>query len=244
LLAAADPRLAIAHGRFGALDACLQGFGVGLLDGMLLDLGVSSPQLDDPARGFSFTNDGPLDMRMDPASGPSAADWLRVATEKEIARVLRQLGEEQAAGRIAQAIGRRRQEKTISTTAELAALIESVVPHRPGAKHPATRSFQAIRMHVNGELGELTAALEQAPAHLARGGRLCVITFHSLEDRLVKRFLRDHSRVDPALARLPVVPDSAQPQLSLPTRAIRPTPEEVAANPRARSATLRVAVRL
>jgi 16S rRNA (cytosine1402-N4)-methyltransferase len=243
-LAAEDARLVIGHGRFSELDAwrkrqCIEAF-----HGILLDLGVSSPQLDDAGRGFSFVNDGPLDMRMDPTRGISAADWLNSAAEKDLTRVLRQLGEEQAAGRIARAIGRRRQEKAISTTGELAALIEAVVPRRPGGKHPATRSFQAIRMHVNEELPELDAGLQQSLDSLAPRGRLCVISFHSLEDRRVKRFLRDHSRVDPALARLPAVPESARPTLSLPTRAIRPSAAEIAANPRARSATLRVAERL
>ena len=243
-LAAEDARLVIGHGRFGELDEWRERWGVVAFDGILLDLGVSSPQLDDAGRGFSFAKDGPLDMRMDPTRGISAADWLNSAAEKEIARVLRQLGEEQAAGRIARAIGRQRQEKAISTTGELAVVIEGVVPRRPGAKHPATRSFQAIRMHINDELGELERALQNAHDSLAPRGRLCVISFHSLEDRRVKRFFRDHSRVDPALARLPVVPEAAQPTLRLPARAIRPTADECAANPRARSATLRVAERL
>lgn len=243
-LADEDPRLVVHQGRFSELDAWRQQLHIDAFDGILLDLGVSSPQLDAADRGFSFGKDGPLDMRMDPASGISAADWLNVAAEKDIARVLRQLGEEPAAGRIARAIGERRQEKAISTTGELAALIEGVVPRRPGARHPATRSFQAIRMHVNDELHELDAGLQQAAGCLAPGGRLCVISFHSLEDRRVKRFMRDHARVDPALARLPVVPDSARPTLRLPTRAIRPSAAEIAANPRARSATLRVAERL
>lgn len=243
-LAAEDARFVIGHGRFGELDEWRQRWGVAAFDGILLDLGVSSPQLDEAGRGFSFAKDGPLDMRMDPTRGISAADWLNSAAEKEIAQVLRQLGEEQAAGRIARAIGRRRQEQAISTTGELAAVIEGVVPRRPGAKHPATRSFQAIRMHVNDELGELDRGLQSAHDCLAPRGRLCVISFHSLEDRRVKRFFRDHSRVDPELARLPVVPDSAQPTLRIPGRAIRPTAEECAANPRARSATLRVAERL
>lgn len=243
-LAEDDARLVIRHGCFSELDAWRRQLGVDAFDGILLDLGVSSPQFDDAGRGFSFANDGPLDMRMDPTRGISAADWLNAAAEKDIARVLRQLGEEPAAGRIARAIGQRRQEKAISTTGELAALIEGVVPRRPGGKHPATRSFQAIRMHVNDELPELDAVLQQAAGNLVPGGRLCVISFHSLEDRRVKRFMRDHSRIDPALARLPIVPDSARPTLSLPSRAIRPSAAEIAANPRARSATLRVAERL
>ena len=243
-LAAADPRLVVAQAAFANFGEFLDEQGVAQLDGLLLDLGVSSPQLDDPERGFSFLREGPLDMRMDPSSGLSAAQWLNAAEEGEIARVLRSLGEEKAAGRIARAIGARRREKAISTTGELAALIEAEVPRRPGAKHPATKSFQAIRMHINGELEQLDAALAQTPSRLSAGGRLCVISFHSLEDRRVKRFMRDHSRVDPALARLPVVPESAQPVFRLPTRAIRASAEEVAANPRARSASLRVAERL
>lgn len=243
-LAAEDARLVMGHGRFSELEVWRERWGIDGFHGILLDLGVSSPQLDDAGRGFSFTNDGPLDMRMDPTRGISAADWLNSVAEKDLGRVLRRLGEEQAAGRIARAIGRYRQETRISTTGELAAVIESVVPRRPGSKHPATRSFQAIRMHVNEELQELDAGLPQALDSLATGGRLCVISFHSLEDRRVKRFLRDHSRIDPALARLPVVPESARPTLRLPSRAIRPSAAEIAANPRARSATLRVGERL
>lgn len=243
-LAAEDARFVIGHGRFGELDKWRRRWGVAGFHGIVLDLGVSSPQLDDADRGFSFAKDGPLDMRMDPTRGISAADWLNSAAEQEIAQVLRQLGEEQAAGRIARAIGRQRQERAISTTGELAAVIEGVVSRRPGAKHPATRSFQAIRMHINDELGELDRALQSAHDSLAPQGRLCVISFHSLEDRRVKRFFRDHSRVDPDLARLPVIPESAQPTLRLPARAMRAAADECAANPRARSATLRVAERL
>jgi 16S rRNA (cytosine1402-N4)-methyltransferase len=244
LLAEQDERFVVAHGCFSELRAWRERWAARAFDGVLLDLGVSSPQLDDQERGFSFASDGPLDMRMDPTQGTSAADWVNTATEKEMSRVLRRLGEEPAAAKIAAAICRQRQGRVISTTGELAAVIETVVPRRPGAKHPATRSFQAIRMHVNQELEELDAGLEQAHDSLAPGGRLCVISFHSLEDRRVKRFLRDRSRVAPELARLPVVPESARPSLALTTRAVRPTAEEVAANPRARSATLRAARRL
>ena len=243
-LAATDARLVIEHGCFSELDAWCGRWGIDEFHGILLDLGVSSPQLDDAGRGFSFMHDGPLDMRMDPSRGASAADWVNAAAEKDLARVLRRLGEEQAAGRIARAICERRKERAISTTGELAALIEAVVPRRPGGKHPATRSFQAIRMHVNDELQELESGLDRAHAHLARGGRLCVISFHSLEDRCVKRFMRDRARVAPELARMPVVPASARPTLRLAARAIRASTEEVAANARARSATLRVAERL
>lgn len=243
-LAASDPRVVAEQAAFSEFGAFLDAHAAGCMDGMLFDLGVSSPQLDDADRGFSFSRPGPLDMRMDPAVGSSAADWLNVAEETEIARVLRRLGEEKSASRIARVIVQRRQEKAINTTGELAALIEAVVPRRAGARHPATRSFQAIRMHVNRELEELEGALREVPGRLCPGGRLCVISFHSLEDRLVKRFMRDHSRVDPALARLPVVPPSAQPVLRLPHGPIRASAAEVAANPRARSASLRVAERL
>ncbi|MGI9330312.1 MAG: 16S rRNA (cytosine(1402)-N(4))-methyltransferase RsmH [Gammaproteobacteria bacterium] len=243
-LAAEDERFVIGHAPFSDFGAYLDAQGVDCLDGLLLDLGVSSPQLDDADRGFSFVREGPLDMRMDPGTGLSAAQWLNAAEEREIAQVLRRLGEEKAAGRIARAIGQRRKETAINTTGELAALIEAEVPRRPGAKHPATRSFQAIRMHINRELDELDAALAQTSDRLCRGGRLCVISFHSLEDRCVKRFMRDHARVDPALSRLPIVPASAQPLFKLPTRALRPTALEIADNARSRSASLRVAERL
>ncbi len=244
-LALADPRFVIGHGEFARMREFLSAHGVvGELDGILLDIGVSSPQLDEPQRGFSFLKNGPLDMRMDPGQGVSAADWLNSAEETEIAGVLRTLGEEKAAKRIARAIVRRRREQTIDTTGELAGIVAQVVPRRPGHRHPATRCFQAIRMHVNRELEQLEQALNQAVDLLAPGGRLCVISFHSLEDRKVKRFLRDRSRVDPALAGLPVVPESARPQLRLPVGAIRAGEQELARNPRARSATLRVGERL
>ncbi len=178
---------------------------------------------------------------MDPGSGESAADWINRATEREIAGVLKRLGEEPQGRRIAAAICRQR---PLNTTAELAELIVATKPDKPSRRHPATRSFQAIRMHINGELDELDALLEQSLEMLSSGGRLCVISFHSLEDRRVKRFLRNHSRVDPALSRLPVVPESARPLMRLPTRAIRPDQHETEANPRSRSASLRVGERL
>jgi 16S rRNA (cytosine1402-N4)-methyltransferase len=179
-------------------------------------------------------------MRMDPASGESAASWINSAPEKAISTVLFRYGEENAARKIARAICERRAEQPIQTTLELAQLIESVVPRRPGHKHPATKSFQAIRIYVNRELEELDSGLAQALDALRIGGHLCVISFHSLEDRIVKRFLRDHSRIDPALAQLPVVPESARPRMRLPVKAIRPGQSELERNPRARSATLRV----
>jgi len=244
VLAQADPRLAIEQESFGQLRRVVEARGLTSgLDGILFDLGVSSPQLDTPARGFSFQHEGPLDMRMDPDAGPSAADWLNSAAEQEIARVLRRLGEEPAAARIARAICERRAQAPLATTTELAALVASVVPRR-SHRHPATRSFQAIRMFINRELEALEAGLAQALELLAAGGRLCVISFHSLEDRIAKRFLRQHSRVDPALAALPVVPESARPRLRLVGGAIHAGETELARNPRSRSAVLRVAERL
>ena len=241
-LAEGDARLYPAHARFSQLAEVLQREFPGRpADGILADLGVSSPQLDDPQRGVSFSQPGPLDMRMDPGSGESAADWINRATEREIAGVLKRLGEEPQGRRIAAAICRQR---PLNTTAELAELIVATKSDKPSRRHPATRSFQAIRMHINGELDELDALLEQSLKMLSSGGRLCVISFHSLEDRRVKRFLRNHSRVDPALSRLPVVPESARPLMRLPTRAIRPDQHETKANPRARSASLRVGERL
>ncbi len=244
-LAARDSRFVMGHGRFSELKAFVTQRGAaGKLDGILLDLGVSSPQLDDAQRGFSFSHDGPLDMRMDPRTGPSAADWLNAADETEIARVLRHLGEERLARRLARAICAQRAVQPITTTRQLVAIIEQVSPRRPGQKHPATKTFQAIRIHINQELQELERVLPDTLDLLASGGRLCVISFHSLEDRLIKRFLRDNARVDPALSQLPVVPSAAQPTLRLPGGAIRPGAAEVDANPRSRSATLRVGEKL
>ncbi len=243
-LQAADSRFAIQQERFGQLRRILEVQGVQRVDGILFDLGVSSPQFDAPARGFSFQHEGPLDMRMDPASSPSAAEWLGRADERELTDVFRRLGEEPAAPRIARAIVRRRAERPILTTTDLAAVVASATGRgRPG-RHPATRVFQAIRLLVNRELEELEAALVQALEVLAAGGRLCVVSFHSLEDRIVKRFMRDASRVDPRLAALPVVPASARPRLRLVGRAIHPGEVEIARNPRSRSAVLRVAEKL
>jgi len=237
-----DPRFRIVHSAYSALGDVLAADGLaGRVDGILLDIGVSSPQLEDPARGFAFRADGPLDMRMDPGSGVPAAEWLNAADEAEIAMVLWRYGEERSSRRIARAIAAERATAPVTTTARLASIIAAQVRGEPG-RHPATRSFQAIRMHINRELPELEAVLRAALAALAVGGRLCVISFHSLEDRIVKRFLRDHSRVDPALRGLPVVPDSARPVLRLlTTRAVRAGAAEVVRNPRSRSAVLRAA---
>ena len=244
-LAAHDARFLIEHRNFGELRSFLKKYDVfGKLNGILLDLGVSSPQLADVRRGFSFQLDGPLDMRMDPSDSPNAGDWLNNASEQEIAGVLWRYGEERAARRIARAIVKRRVAQPLESTIDLAGLIDSIVRRRPGAKHPATQTFQAIRIHINRELDELQQALSEAVDALAAGGRLCVISFHSLEDRMVKRFLRDNSRVDPALSKLPIIPDDAQPRLRIPARAIHASASEIERNPRSRSATLRVGERL
>jgi 16S rRNA (cytosine1402-N4)-methyltransferase len=213
----------------------------GEVDGILLDLGVSSPQLDTPERGFSFQADGPLDMRMDTTAAVTAEAWVNSAAFGEIARVISRFGEDQNARRIAKAICNARDEERIVTTGQLAAIIEKAVPRYGKGKHPATKTFQAIRIHLNDELGQLRLALDDVIAALTQGARLCVISFHSLEDRMVKRFMRDHSRVDPALSRLPVVPESAKPLLQLVNGAIKAGDAELAVNPRARSAVLRVA---
>ena len=237
-----DTRIVVAQGSFGDIEKLAQAQGIlGRVDAVLLDLGVSSPQLDDASRGFSFMRDGPLDMRMDNSSGMSAADWINVVSEAELARVILRFGEERSARRIAKAICELRERQPISGTRQLADLIETVIPRRGKAKHPATKTFQAIRIFINNELGELQKFLDSALNVLAPAGRLCVISFHSLEDRMIKRYMRDLSRVDPRLSQLPIVPESAQPKFRLVTKAIRAGAEEVASNPRARSAILRVA---
>ena len=212
--------------------------------GVLFDLGVSSPQLEDPGRGFSFRADGPLDMRMDPTRGEPVSAWLARAGLDEIRQVIATYGEERFARRVAQAIVARRRTRPLESTAELAAVVAGAVRTREPGKHPATRTFQALRMLVNDELGQLERGLDAAVEVLSPGGRLAVISFHSLEDRAVKRFMQRESQVDPALGRLPVIPAEARPRLKLIGRKQRPSAAELARNPRARSALLRVAERL
>jgi 16S rRNA (cytosine1402-N4)-methyltransferase len=241
----AEPRLTLIRGSFGRLEQLVRAAGVDDgLQGVLLDLGVSSPQLDEAARGFSFMQDGPLDMRMDNESGQSAAGWLARASEREISDVLHSLGEERFARRIARAIVEARRAAPIERTAQLAAIVAGAVPTREPGKHPATRAFQAIRIHVNRELEALEAALPQAVRLLAPGGRLCVVSFHSLEDRIVKRFIRREAQGDPVYAGLPEVPPHARPTLRKAGAAVTAGETELARNPRARSAVLRVAERL
>jgi 16S rRNA (cytosine1402-N4)-methyltransferase len=237
----ADARARFVRARFSELAQHLE---PGRIDGILFDLGVSSPQLDAARRGFSFLRDGQLDMRMDPDSGASAAEFLAHAGEREIAGVIAKLGEERHAKRIARAIIEARASTPIDTTGRLAGIVAAAVPGREPGRHPATRTSQALRIHVNDELGEIERALPQTVAALAPRGRLVVISFHSLEDRIVKRFMRDGTREDPAWAGLPQIPPSARPRLKLVGRATFADEAEVAKNPRARSAVMRVAERL
>jgi 16S rRNA (cytosine1402-N4)-methyltransferase len=234
-----DDRVALYRGSFAEL-ADWEDTAYGL-DGVLFDLGVSSPQLDVAERGFSFRNDGPLDMRMDPNSGESAAAWLARAPEAEIADVLWQFGEERLSRRIARAIVARRAESPITRTTELAELIASVVPRGDGKIHPATRSFQAIRIHVNRELSDLEAGLVAAQQRLRPGGRLVVISFHSLEDRIVKRFIAERAKAPPGNRRMPVAPAPFTPTLLDIGGAQRADEGELDQNVRSRSAVLRVA---
>ena len=240
-LAESDSRVSVRRGSFAQLadwPATAAG-----LDGVLLDLGVSSPQLDVAERGFSFMQDGPLDMRMDPESGQSVAEWLAAAGEREIADVLFGYGEERQSRRIARAIVARRQQQPITRTGELADLIASVIGRGEPGKHPATRSFQALRIFINRELDDLEAGLKAAHDRLKPGGRLAVISFHSLEDRRVKQFMNAHAKPPPADRRLPPSAEF-KPSLRLLGGAQTATDAELKANPRARSAVLRVAERL
>ncbi len=239
---AGDLRFSIVHGSFAELAAVTAERGlVRAVDGLLLDLGVSSPQIDDAARGFSFLNDGPLDMRMDRSQGMSAADWLAVAEESEIATVLRDYGEERFARRIARSIVARRRAAPIRGTRDLAELVDQACPVKERHKHPATRTFQAIRIFINRELEDLELCLRDSLDVLARGARLVVISFHSLEDRIVKRFMRDAARGPRLPKRLPVRHAESQGHLRLIGKPQRASADELECNPRARSAVLRVA---
>jgi 16S rRNA (cytosine1402-N4)-methyltransferase len=240
-----DTRFAIAHGSFAELADLVETRGMtGKVDGVLLDLGVSSPQLDEAERGFSFQNDGPLDMRMDQTRGQSAADWVNNAAEDEIARVIKEFGEERFAKRMARAIVNERQSKPFTRTKHLAEVIKEANPAWEKGKHPATRAFQAIRIHVNNELTDLDAVLEQALKVLAVGGRLVVISFHSLEDRVVKRFIRRQELGDPVPRGLPVRDEQLNKRMRSCGKAIKASDGEVDANVRSRSAIMRVAEKI
>jgi 16S rRNA (cytosine1402-N4)-methyltransferase len=239
----ADRRFSFFRDAFSSLSEILQAAGIGLVDGMLFDLGVSSPQIDDPERGFSFRSDGPLDMRMDPSSGPSAAEWLATAEEQQIREVIRDYGEERFAKQIAAAIVAARGSEPLLRTRQLSDLVGQAVRTREPGQDPATRTFQALRIHLNRELEEVSLMLPQAAARLKPGGRLAVIAFHSLEDRIVKRFMQAAAR--PEMPRdLPLrASEMPQPALKLDGRAVKASQEEISKNPRARSAILRVAER-
>jgi 16S rRNA (cytosine1402-N4)-methyltransferase len=239
-----DPRFTARHAGFEDLAAVAASWlGGHSLAGVLFDLGVSSPQLDVPARGFSFAHDGPLDMRMNTASGPTAAEWLANVSQTELADVLFRYGEEPRARQIAAAIVRTRATEPLTTTRQLANLVAAHAGRQTGRIHPATRTFQAIRIALNDELGALERGLAASLGLLAAGGRLVVISFHSLEDRIVKRFMAREARGDEAYAGLPSIPPHARPRLELVGKLVRPTEAEIAHNPRARSARLRVAER-
>ena len=238
----ADARFDLQHAAFSEIGGVLEALNHERVDGVLLDIGVSSPQLDDAARGFSFRFDAPLDMRMDTSRGETAAEWLGQASQTEIEKVIKNYGEERFAHAIAKAVVAARGECSIATTGQFAALVEKAVRTREPGQHPATRSFQALRIFINQELEELSLALPQCVAQLAPGGRLVVISFHSLEDRIVKRFLREQSQPAALPRRLPVrSAELAQPVLRLVGRPVFPGEAEITANPRCRSAVMRVA---
>jgi 16S rRNA (cytosine1402-N4)-methyltransferase len=240
-----DPRFQALHANFGRLHAVLSAAGVSKVAGLLLDLGVSSPQLDDPDRGFSFRHDGPLDMRMDQGQEQNAAHWLNRASQEEIATVIKDYGEERFAKQIARSIVAARVERPLFTTRELASLVAGAVKTRERGQDPATRTFQAVRIFLNRELEELALVLPQALNVLEPGGRLVVISFHSLEDRSVKRFMRHQAHPDPLPPRLPLkATELPQPTLKIIGKPVYPSDVEIAANPRARSAVLRVAERV
>lgn len=241
-----EPRFEIAHGSFSQLEQFVRERDLfGKVDGVLLDLGVSSPQLDDPTRGFSFQHDGPLDMRMDTTKGESAADWLMRASQEEIADVIFTYGEDKFGRRMAKAIVAARELAPLTTTAQLAKIISDANPAWEKGKHPATRAFQAIRIHVNRELEDLEMCLDQALDVLKVGGRLVIISFHSLEDRIVKRFIRKHVKGDEHLPRgVPVTNDMLKQRLKAVGKMVKASSDEVEANPRSRSAVMRIATKI
>ncbi len=243
--AIADTRFLLVHRAFGEIGAAAAEAGVSGVDGILFDVGVSSPQIDDGERGFSFRHDAPLDMRMDTTQGETAAEWLARAELREITEVIRNYGEERFAFQIAKKVVAARLEQPIVTTGQFAALVREAVRTREPGQDPATRSFQALRIHINQELRQLEVALPQALELLKPGGRLVVISFHSLEDRIVKTFMRQQSTADALPKGLPLRADQLpKPKMCLVGKAIKPSAAEVAANPRARSAVMRVAEKL
>ena len=243
---ALDTRLSITQTSFAKMDEIAQQHHCfGRVQGILLDLGVSSPQIDDASRGFSFQHDGPLEIRMNPDAGESAAQWLARAGAEEIADVLYHYGEERFSRRMARAVVEHRKQQPITTTKQLASIIAAANPKWEKGKNPATRAFQGIRIHINQELKDLEVGLQAALETLAPGGRLVVISFHSLEDRIVKRFMREHAKGDSHIPRgLPVTQDQLKRRLTLLSKARKPSPHEVDINPRSRSAVMRVAEKI
>lgn len=240
-----DSRFHITQSSFADLDQVAQEMGIeGQLDGILFDLGVSSPQLDTPERGFSFQSDGPLDMRMNPEQGQSAADWVNSASQEKLQEVIKTYGEERFAKRIAAAIVEARAEAPIETTKQLSDIVSNALPFKEKHKHPATRTFQAIRIFINDELEDLKRGLTAAMKALKVGGRLLVITFHSIEDRIVKTFMKSHSQPPEMPRRLPIQHQTFEPALRIIAKKVRATDEELAYNLRARSAILRVAEKM
>lgn len=240
-----DPRFVMVHAGFGELRDALERLGVARISGVLFDLGVSSPQLDEAGRGFSFRSDGPLDMRMDTSRGVTAAQWLGEASEQEIGGVIRRYGEDRFAKQIARAIVAARSGGPVDRTRQLAQIVAKAVPTREPGQDPATRTFQALRIHINQELEELEVVLPQCVDLLEEGGRLVVISFHSLEDRIVKQFMRKGAQPGDIPARLPLRADQLpKPKLRIVGKALKPGDAEIAANPRARSAVMRVAERM
>ena len=239
-----DPRFSIAQGNYAEMERFVQDWDLEEgLDGILLDLGVSSPQLDNPERGFSFMGEGPLDMRMNPLQGVTAAEWLAQAPERELTQVFWEFGEERHARRIARSIVMARQERRLETTGQLAQLIENTIGRREPGRHPATRCFQAIRIYINNELADLALGLEAAIRRLRPGGRLVVISFHSLEDRLVKRTMREAARPGRVRRNIPQHPEM-KPSLRLIGNAVKASRAELSVNPRARSADMRIAEKI
>jgi 16S rRNA (cytosine1402-N4)-methyltransferase len=239
----ADPRVEVVHGGFSSMPGALAGLGIVRIDGVMLDLGISSPQVDDAQRGFSFMREGPLDMRMDTSSGPTAAQWLAEADVEEIQEVIENYGEERFAFQIAKAVVDRRQSRPLRTTLDLAELVAGVVRTREKGQHPATRTFQALRIHLNQELEELALALKAVLRLLACGGRVAVISFHSIEDRMVKQCIAAAAHPAAAQARLPIPEKDLPPPILKPLGKVQPDAQEIHDNPRARSAVLRVAER-
>jgi 16S rRNA (cytosine1402-N4)-methyltransferase len=239
-----DPRFQIIKASFAELQSQLQARGIEKIDGLLLDLGVSSPQLDDAERGFSFMRDGPLDMRMDPTSGESAEDWIARVRPEELARVMKEYGEERFARRMANAVVREREVQHINRTVQLAEILKEANPAWEKHKHPATRAFQGIRIYINNELGDLENILDQSVDVLKIGGRLAVISFHSLEDRMVKRFIRRQEQGRPIPRGLPVFDEDLGKTMKKMSKAIKPKTDEIGGNVRARSAVLRIAERI